>query len=72
MYDEHDYILLEPTIDDEIKKVNDFLGENRCNQAIIFVENELLEEATVKEYERVKLLPVEDDNKISALEMVLK
>ena len=72
VYDEHDYMLLEPTIDDEIKKVNDFLGENRCNQAIIFVENELLEEATVKEYERVKLLPVEDDNKISALEIVLK
>ena len=55
-----------------VKKVNEFLGENRCNQAIIFVENALLEEATVKEYEQVKLLSVEDDNKISALEKVLK
>lgn len=72
VYDEHDYMLLESTVDNEIKKVNEFLGENRCNQAIIFVENALLEEATVKEYEQVKLLSVEDDNKISALEKVLK
>lgn len=73
VYDEHDYVLLEPTtIDEELKKVNEFLDENRCKKVIIFVERELLEEATGKEYERIILLPIEDGDKISALKTILE
>lgn len=71
VYDEHDYMLLEPTIDEELKKVNEFLGENRCKRAILFVESELLEKATEKEYEQIKLLPIEDSDKISTLKTII-
>lgn len=67
VYDEHDYMLLETTIDEELKKVNEFLGEFRCKRAILFVESELLNETTEKEYERIEFLSIKDGDKISAL-----
>ncbi len=67
VYDEHDYLLLETEIDEEIKKVNEFLGGNICKKAFLFIESELLEEAPEKNYERIEFLPVTDGDKILAL-----
>ena len=67
VYEEHDYLLLENKIDEEIKKVNEFLGEEVCNNAIIFVESDLLEDVPEIHYEKIEFLSVTEGNKVSAL-----
>ena len=71
VYEEHDYLLLEKEVDEEIKKVNEFLGENICKKALLFVENDLFEETRQKNYERIEFLSITDGNKISALKSVI-
>lgn len=71
LYEEHDYLLLENAIDDEIKKVNQFLGENICKKVLLFVDNDLLEEVPKKQYERIEFLSITDSNKISALRNII-
>ena len=60
-------MLLENEIDEEIKKVNEFLGEEVCNNAIIFVESDLLEDVPEIHYEKIEFLSVTEGNKVSAL-----
>ena len=67
IYDEHDYMLLEPWIDEEIKVANEFLGEERCKQAYVFIESETMVGVPDKQYEKIVFLPTIDDNKISTL-----
>ena len=70
-YEDHESILLENEVDKEIKKVNDFLGENRCRRAIIFVEKELLHDIPEKHYERIEFLTITEGDKISTLKSIL-
>lgn len=71
VYEEHDYLLLENEIDEEIKKANEFLGENICKKALLFVDKDLLEEASQKQYERIEFLSITDGNKVAALKNIL-
>ena len=56
---------------EEIKRVNEFLGEEICKKAILFVQSDSLENAPEKHYEKIDFLPVTDDNKISALRNII-
>ena len=67
IYEEHGDIQLKDAVEEEIKKVNEFFGENRCNKAIVFVNDETLDEAPEKYYKNVELLRVTDTDEISAL-----
>ncbi len=67
IYEEHGDIQLKDAVEEEIKKVNEFFGENRCNKAIVFVNDETLDEAQEKYYKNVELLRVTDTDEISAL-----
>lgn len=71
VYEEHDYLLLENEVNEEIKRVNEFLGEEICKKAILFVENDLLENAHEKHYEKIEFLSITDGNKISALRNII-
>lgn len=68
--DEHDYVTLESAVNDEIIKVNEFIGKNVCKQAIIFVESEMYSETTEKHYDNIKFLSITDGDKISALKIM--
>lgn len=67
IYEEHGENLLKEKVEEEIKKANEFFGENRCNKAIVFVEDEVLDEAPEKYYENIELLRVTGTDEISAL-----
>lgn len=67
IYDEDDYVLLETAVDDDIKRVNEFLCENVCKRAVLFTEKELLDEAPENRYERIEFLPMTDGDKFLAL-----
>lgn len=71
VYDEDDYLLLETEIDEEIKKVNEFLGKEQCKRVILFVESEMLVEVPEKHYDRIEFLPIIDGDKISALKSIV-
>lgn len=71
VYEEHDYLLLENEVEEEIKRVNKFLGKEICKKAILFVENDLLENVPEKHYERIEFLSFTDGNKISALRNII-
>lgn len=66
-YDARDSVLLETEIDKEIESVNEFLGENRCSKAIIFIESSMLEGVPEKHYERLVFSSVSDRDLVSAL-----
>ena len=51
VYEERDVILLREKIEEEIKKANEFFGENRCNKAIVFLDAETFDEILEKKYE---------------------
>lgn len=70
-YENHESTLLENEVDKKIKKANDFLGENRCRKAIIFVEKELLDDIPEKYYERIEFLTITEGDKISTLKTIL-
>ncbi len=72
VYDEHDYLLLENEADEEIKNANKFFMEERCKRAAVFVEKELLKNTPEKQYERLQLLPIENDDRVSAVQEILK
>ena len=67
IYEEHGENLLKENVEEEIKKANEFFAENRCNKAIVFVEDEVLDEAPEKYYENIELLRVTGTDEISAL-----
>lgn len=69
-YDAKDSILLETEIDKEIEAVNEFLGENRCSKAVIFIESSMLKDVPEKHYERFDFLPVSDRDLVSALTLI--
>lgn len=71
IYEEHDYLLLENEIDEEIKKANEFLGENICKKVLLFVDKDLLEEASQKQYEKIEFLSITDGNKVAALNNIV-
>ncbi len=66
-YDAKDCVLLESEIKKEIEAVNEFLGENRCSKAVIFIESSMLEGVPEKHYERIEFLPVSNRDLISSL-----
>lgn len=67
IYEEHDYLILENEINEEIKRVNEFLGEEICKKAILFIESDLLEDVPEIHYEKIEFLSVTEGNKVSAL-----
>lgn len=71
VYEEHDYILLEPEVEQEIKNCNDFLEKDVCKRAIILVENEFIDDAPEKEHKLFEFLPVIDGDKVSALKNII-
>ncbi len=66
-YDAKDCVLLESEIKKEIGAVNDFLGENRCSKAVVFLESKMLDGVHEKSYEQIEFLPVSDRDLISSL-----
>lgn len=67
VYKEHDYLLLENEIDEEIKKVNEFLGEAICKKAVVFVDKDIFDKTSKKYYDKISLLPIIDGEKASSL-----
>lgn len=65
IYEEHGDILLKEKVEEEIKKANEFFGENRCNKAIVFLDAETFDETPEKHYENFEFL--RDTDKISEL-----
>lgn len=65
IYEEHGEILLKEKVEEEIKKANEFFGENRCNKAIVFLDAEVFDETSEKHYENFEFL--RDTDKISEL-----
>ena len=72
IYEEHDYLILENEINEEIKRVNEFLGEDICKKAILFIESDLLEDESEKHYEKIEFLSIIDGNKISSLRNIME
>lgn len=66
-YDAKDCVLLESEIKKEIEAVNEFLGENRCSKAVIFIESSMLEGVPEKHYELIEFSPVSERDLASAL-----
>ncbi len=64
-------LLLEPAINDEIKKVNKLLGANVCERAILLVDSRILADVPEKHYENFEFLPVTNKNRVSALRNVV-
>ena len=65
IYEEHGDIPLKEKVEEEIKKANEFFGENRCNKAIVFLDAETFDEIPEKNYENFEFL--RDTDKISEL-----
>ena len=65
IYEEHGENLLKEKVEEEIKKANEFFGENRCNKAIVFLDAEVFDETLEKHYENFEFL--RDTDKISEL-----
>ncbi len=71
VYEENDYLLLENEVNEEIKKVNDFLGKVICKRAVLFVESDLLDDVPEKYYKKIDFLPITDGDKISAIKSII-
>lgn len=65
IYEEHGENLLKEKVEEEIKKANEFFGENRCNKAIVFLDAEVFDETSENHYENFEFL--RDTDKISEL-----
>lgn len=69
---EDEYVDIKEEVEADIKRCNDFLKDNICTRALVFIYDEVYKEHPDVKYEKIDFLPVKNNSYIDALKTIIE